>query len=251
MCHPGVSYRISIYLPIICTGFVTPFDRILNESMAEISFKTGLHDFCVRLYRIYAEGTGNIFLSPYSISAALLLTDLGADNETDRQIRAALGAENVPKTEIHGQYRQLESALNEETRGTTRLSIANRIFTKHGLVVDETYRENSKKFYGSGIELLDFIGQPEQSRQHINRWVEEQTMGKIRDLLPGGSIGPLSLMVLVNAIYFKGKWLKPFKRYGTRKQHFHITNGKKTTIDMMNGKEGKICHRRRRWIFCS
>ena len=91
--------------------------------MAEISFKEGLHDFCVKLYRIYAEGTGNIFLSPYSISAALLLTGLGADKETERQIRAALGAENISKTDIHRQYKQLECALNAETRGTTSLSI--------------------------------------------------------------------------------------------------------------------------------
>ena len=168
--------------------------------MAEASFKEGLQDFCVKLYQIYAEGADNIFLSPYSISAALLLTGLGADKETERQIRAALGAGSISKTEIHRQYKQLESALNAETSGTTSLSIANRIFTKLGLLVDETYKADSKKYYGSGIELLDFLGEPEKSRQHINRWAEDQTGGKIRDLVPSGGIASFSLMVLVNAI---------------------------------------------------
>ena len=67
--------------------------------------------------------------------------------------------------------------------------------------------------------------------------MEDQTRGKIRDLLPGGSIGPLSLMVLVNAIYFKGKWLKPFKAYSTRKSVFNLTKSKQVTVHMMNGKE--------------
>ena len=205
--------------------------------MAEVSFKEGLQDFCVKLYQIYAEGTDNIFLSPYSISAALLLTGLGADKETERQIRAALGAGSISKTEIHRQYKQLESALNAETSRTTSLSIANRIFTKLGLLVDESYKADSKKYYGSGIELLDFLGEPEKSRQHINKWVEDQTRGKIRDLVPSGAIGPLSLMVLVNAIYFKGKWLKPFEAYSTRKNAFHLTKSKQVTVDMMNGEE--------------
>ena len=205
--------------------------------MAESSFKEGLLDFCVKLYQIYAKGGGNIFLSPYSISAALLLADLGADKETERQIRAALGAENISKLEIHRHYKQLESALNAETSGTTTLSIANRIFAKLELLIDETYKADSKKYYGSGTELLDFSGEAEKSRKHINDWVEGQTRGKIRDLVPKGAIGPLSLMVLVNAIYFKGKWLKPFKARSTRQKDFHLTKTDKATVDMMSGKE--------------
>ena len=205
--------------------------------MAEVSFKEGLQEFCVKLYQIYAEGGDNIFLSPYSISAALLLTGLGANKETEKQIRAALGAGNISKSEIHRHYKQLESALNAETSGTTCLSIANRIFTKLGLFVDETYKADSKKYYGSGIELLDFVSEPEKSRQHINDWVEAQTMGKIKDLVPRGAIGPLSLMVLVNAIYFKGKWRKPFEADSTKKKDFHVTKTNRATVHMMHAQE--------------
>lgn len=205
--------------------------------MAEVSFKEGLQEFCVKLYQIYAKGGDNVFLSPYSISAALLLTGLGANKETERQIRAALGAENISKSEIHRHYKQLESALNAETSGTTTLSIANRIFTKLGLLVDETYKSDSKKYYGSGIELLDFVGEAEKSRQHINGWVESQTRGKIQDLVPSGAIRPKSLMVLVNAIYFKGKWRKPFEADSTGKREFYVTKVNRANVDMMHAQE--------------
>lgn len=202
-----------------------------------MALSKGMQDFSVKLYGLYAEASGNIFLSPYSISAALLLTALGADKDTEKQIRSALGAANISKSDVHDQYQQVESSLNAETRGTTRLSIANRIFSRLGLAVDDTYKVNSKQYYGSGIELLDFAGEPEKSRQHINKWVEDQTMGKIRNLLPSGAIDPLSLMVLVNAIYFKGKWVNPFEADRTRKDVFHITKDEQATVDMMNGKE--------------
>ena len=205
--------------------------------MADLKLAGGMIDFCVNLYRIYAERGGNIFLSPYSISAALLLANLGANGETEKQIRSALSSDAISKDEIHRQYKQIESALNAETSGTTTLSIANRIFSKLGLTIDEGYKVKSKEYYGSGVELLDFEGDAETSRKHINGWVESQTRNKIRDLLPVGAIESRTLLVLVNAIYFKGKWLKPFKSYSTRKGNFYPAKSKTVEVDMMNGKE--------------
>ena len=197
----------------------------------------GILDFSARLYGLLASQDGNIFISPYSISAALLLTDLGANGKTETEIRAAFGAENVAKTEIHKYYKELEGQLNDETKGTTSLSIANRIFTRLGLEIDKEYTKNSKEYYNSGIDELDFICAAENSRNHINKWVEEQTRNKITNLLQPGTIGRDSLMVLVNAIYFKGEWLKPFDGSDTRKSDFHLNVGTKKRIDMMFSKE--------------
>ena len=208
-----------------------------NTSTSNASLTDGLRDFSVKLYRILAEKDGNIFISPYSISAALLLADLGADGKTENEIRVALGIEAISKFDIHRQYKELESQLKAETRGATSLSIANRIFSKLGLVVNDEYQIKSETFYGSGIELLDFIGEPEKSRLHINKWVEEQTKNKIQNLLPSGTIGLSSLLILINAIYFKGKWLNPFEGVSTRKSDFFLSATNTVKVDMMNGKE--------------
>ena len=205
--------------------------------MAHSSLADGIFDFSVKLYCLLKEGDGNIFISPYSISAALLLTDLGARGKTDTEIRNALGVGGISNTDTHKQYKQLESQLKAETKGTTTVSIANRIFSKLDLEVDEEYQNKSNEYYDSGLELLDFIGDPEKSRNHINKWVEEQTRNKIKNLLPPGTIGPLSLLVLVNAIYFKGEWQYPFEGHSTRKSDFHLKVGNTTKVDMMNGEE--------------
>lgn len=202
--------------------------------MAEETFRSGLLDFSIKLYRTYADkGYDNVFFSPYSISAALLLANLGANNETEKQIRDALGASSIPKADIHVQHKQLENSLSAETKGTTKLSVANRIFTKLGLTVDDAYKASSNHYYGSDIELLDFVGEPEQSRQYINKWVEEQTMGKIQDLLPAGIIRPDALLVLINAVYFKGKWQHPFDPFFTRESSFYVTRNNKVPVNTM------------------
>ena len=162
---------------------------------------------------------------------------MGANGKTETEIRAALGADNLAKTDIHKHYKELEGQLNDETKGTTSLSIANRIFTRLGLQIDKEYTKNSKEYYNSGIDELYFIGEAENSRIHINKWVEEQTQQKITDLLPPGTIGRDSLMVLVNAIYFKGEWLKPFDGSDTIKSAFHLNVGTKKRIDMMFSEE--------------
>ena len=115
------------------------------------------------------------------------------------------------------------------------MSIANRIFIRLGLNIDATFQTQVEKYYGSGVEGLDFINESEKSRLHINEWVEKQTRNKIQKLLPPRAIGPVSLMVLVNAIYFKEN-AETIQRSLTKKSNFH-TMGKTVKVEMMSGKE--------------
>ena len=82
---------------------------------------------------------------------------------------------------------------------------------------------------------MDFAGHPAESRATINRWVEESTVGKIKDVIPEGSLSMNTALVLVNAIYFKGNWEKQFKKENTRKVPFFIKENEKTEVDMMCG----------------
>ena len=46
--------------------------------------------------------------------------------------------------------------------------------------------------------------------------------GKISEILGVGTVSPLTKLVLVNAIYFKGKWKKQFDRRYTRGMPFKV-----------------------------
>ena len=72
---------------------------------------------------------------------------------------------------------------------------------------------------------------PSICRHGINSWVSSQTDGHIVDLLPKGSIDSNTVLVLVNAITFKGYWKHEFSGE-TRKEPFH--QSKTTSVKMMH-----------------
>ncbi len=47
-------------------------------------------------------------------------------------------------------------------------------------------------------------------------------LGKIKDLLPQGSINAKMKLVLVNAVYFKGNWEKKFPKDATKDGQFKL-----------------------------
>uniref|UniRef100_A0A674J8X8 Serpin B6 n=1 Tax=Terrapene triunguis TaxID=2587831 RepID=A0A674J8X8_9SAUR len=83
------------------------------------------------------------------------------------------------------------------------------------------------------LEQLDFSRAAEDSRKHINAWVEEKTEGKIQNLLAQGVIDSMTRLVLVNAVYFKGNWATQFNKDRTVKGEFKINKHETKPVQMM------------------
>lgn len=182
--------------------------------------------FAGRLYGKLASAPGNLFFSPASLSTALAMTYAGARGETAAQMARTLELPLAPEA-LHpafgGLTRQLVQAATGP--GAPELRIANRLWGQAGLPIEPQFQTITQQHYGAGIELVNFKGAHEQARGRINQWVEEQTSSRIKDLLPVGSITPLSRLVLTNAIYFKGRWATPFDKQATRDEPFTIRRG--------------------------
>ena len=85
-----------------------------------------------------------------------------------------------------------------------------------------------------GVKDIDFIGDPEGSRLHINDWVEDQTEGRIEDLLPPDSINDGTRMVLANAVYFLADWQTQFDPDKTESGEWRTTGAQ---VDLMHMEE--------------
>jgi serpin B len=197
--------------------------------------------FAFDLYQMLRqEGQGNLFYSPYSISAALAMTYAGARDETEQEMAGTLHF-TLPQEQLHPAFNTLDIKLSSRGEGTGeeafQLNIANAIWGQEGYDFLPAFLETLAENYGAGMRTLDFVQETEEARQAINDWVAEQTEGKIKDLIPPGLLSPLVRLVLTNAIYFNGKWVLPFEANDTRDEAFHLLDGSTVEVPMMSQTE--------------
>src|SRR5262249_5272236 len=74
---------------------------------------------------------------------------------------------------------------------------------------------------GSVLASADFAAGPERARAQINQAIAGQTEGKITGLLPPGSVGQLTRLVLASAVYLKADWDSPFPESATTDAPFY------------------------------
>jgi serpin B len=181
--------------------------------------------FAFDFYREIGKGSNNAFFSPFSLTSALGMTAQGAKGTTAAQMAAALGWKGSDLDRLYDGLGQLSRLLDRSQTGQgPELAVANALWGRRGLDLRSDFLERSRQRFGAGLDEVDFA-QPEAARQRINRWVEDATRNRIRDLIPPGMIRPNSGLILTNAVYFKGKWSIPFPKEASRNGTFH-TNSK-------------------------
>lgn len=117
-----------------------------------------------------------------------------------------------------------------------KLAVANALWGEKTFPFREDYLDTiSASYKTGGLFPIDFAKNPEPSRLHINRWVEEQTNNRIKDLIPERDINESTKLVLTNAIYFKGNWTNPFDKKMTRTRDFTRNDGSKVQTPIMFG----------------
>ncbi|XP_018616271.1 leukocyte elastase inhibitor isoform X2 [Scleropages formosus] len=174
--------------------------------------------------------TGNVFISPLSITSALAMVYLGARGRTAEQMAKALCLN--PDTDIHRGLQMFLSDINKPA-APYLLKLANRLYGEKTYNFLKEFLDSTQKFFHADLVALDFVGAAEETRDQINRWVEDQTEGKIKDLLKPGTVTSTTRLALVNAIYFKGNWLHMFDVKDTKEMLFKINQDESKPVQMM------------------
>ncbi|XP_069770319.1 leukocyte elastase inhibitor-like isoform X2 [Narcine bancroftii] len=174
--------------------------------------------------------TENMFMSPLSISVALGMLYLGAKGNTAVEIAKVLHFDT--ETDVHANFRELMSHINKHD-APYLLRLANRLYGEETYNFLKEFQELSWKYYEAKLTPVSFQKQPEAARNDINTFVENKTEGKIKNLLPENSVGPATVLVLVNAIYFKGKWESKFDEKYTYVTPFKLNKRETKSVKMM------------------
>jgi serpin B len=217
------------YLILVLTLFVTgcrkqPTQILSKDAPKIIQYNTA---FAVDIYQQLRSSEGNLFLSPYSISSCLAMTYAGARDDTEKQMAQALHF-TLDQKELHPGFAALQAGLNKiQEKGDVKLNIANSLWPHKDYTFLDEYLSLTKKYYGVSIKPVNLSN----AAGIINKWVEDKTEGKIQNIitqLPGDAV-----LVLVNAIYFKGQWKNKFPPKDTQGGVFNVTLTSYVKVSMM------------------
>jgi len=137
---------------------------------------------------------------------------------------------------LQGQLRELLANVEPY-----QLHIANALWAEESYPFRQSYLDTINSSYAAGnLFQADFKHDCELETERINRWVGEKTQHRITNLFPEGSLDPLTRLVLVNAIYFKGEWKTPFSAGNTKPRDFVSVSGDKLQAPIMSGRMGEV-----------
>lgn len=209
-----------------------------SEAVAELltdmnPLVLGNSTFACDLYRRLCNSEGNLFFSPYSISAALAMAYAGASGDTRTQMAKTLYFSSHPNS-IHAEFAKLQAGLNELQKNTSaKLCIANSLWPHEDYKFLDEYLSLLAKSFDVSVTAVDYVKAREAASKAINEWVEKKTEGKIRNLVQPGFFNDLTRLVLVNAIYFKCDWMEPFEAGRTREAPFYVSLKRSVRVSMM------------------
>ena len=191
--------------------------------------------FAFELLDALSNPDDNLFFSPYSIFTALGMTYEGARNRTADEMRSVLHfpADNQTRWSL---FKALIEKLNSGDSGCN-LSTANALWIQQDFDILAGFVNTVRSNYKATAENVDYVNAAEEARVRINTRVEDQTNGKIKDLIPGGILDGNTRLVLTNAIYFKGSWLREFNQNLTKEMDFHPAGSTTVKVRMMARKD--------------
>jgi serpin B len=187
--------------------------------------------FAFSLYPELTASEGNSVFSPYSISTCLSMAYVGARSTTAQEMQQALKISFTPQEIALPSASLSEALLPINTKGY-QLNLANALWLDAKSYILASYRYTIEKQFGAKLANIAF-NMPDQALCTINNWVADQTKGQIQNLLMQNDISTSTRLLLTNAAYFKGSFLRPFPPDATREACFYSTPQAQNSILMM------------------
>lgn len=173
------------------------------------------------------SATANIAISPTSIGLAFEMLYNGAAGSTQSGMSQALELGSFSSAQdVDMANASLQAALMDADPNVT-ITIANSLWMQlANNPVSPSFTDVNENYYAA--EIGDLAGAP----ANVNAWVSQATDGLIMQLLPAGDYAS-AVLILANAIYFKGAWTSAFDPSATASEPFTLADGTQVTCQMM------------------
>ncbi|XP_063393784.1 antichymotrypsin-2-like isoform X1 [Cydia fagiglandana] len=203
---------------------IFPTKQISPTNMESAAVSSAIAKFSMQFCN-ELDKSKSVVSSPLSAEILLALLSLGSSEPALPELLGAIGFQDTDA--IRSSFSLVSSRL-KSIKGVT-LDVANRVYLQQGHELDSKLKDDAVKVFDAALEPMDFSNGAAAAKL-INDWVESKTNNKIKDLISEDSLNALTRLVLVNALYFKGKWKHQFKPHNTMDKPFYVK--KDTTVDV-------------------
>ena len=206
----------------------------INLTLKQASLVTSENTFAYDLFRYInlSAGDQNTIISPLSVSYALSMTVNGAANATADSMLKALRVSDISISDLNKSYKNLTSALlSVDSR--VLMEIANSVWTEKSFTVKQPFIDTLTGYYDAQARSFD-INDP-TAPQEINQWISDHTNGYIKNMID--QLDNKTVMLIINAIYFKGLWKGKFDSNATTSRTFTQPGGSTEEVPTMHQTE--------------
>jgi len=235
------AYKANLAV-IICAGaaavlWLRPADAVEPVRSVDKGFVMKSTDFGFRLFHevLASEPGKNVFISPASVMMALSMTYNGADGDTKAAMARALSLNGLSLEQVNKANLALLRALTAPDEGV-KLKIANSLWARKGFRFAPEFIKRDEQYYRARVTALAF---GPGAVKTINSWVKDNTDGMIPKIVE--QLKPMDVLVLINAVCFKGTWAAKFDKALTEPAPFTLATGGKITLPMMR-RHGKYAY---------
>lgn len=176
----------------------------------------------------------NQLISPVSLTLALGMLHNGGSESLRSNMQKTLGIEGLAREEVNKIYNALTNEMRASREREPQVLIANSVWVSKSKTLNQSFAETVKKWYDAQTQQVDFKSQ--SAIKVMNQWVNEQTKGLIPQMFDKPFENEDLTSILMNTVYFKGKWQSEFKPMATLKETFTGLNGVNRDVDMMHQK---------------
>lgn len=155
---------------------------------------------------------------------------LGAKGQTATEMYAGLDLTGSSPSSLSTGFHSLLAPFQSNS---SVLKVANKIYIQQGNQIKPTFKALATKDFYSSAQTLNF-NNAGAAANTINKWVASETDDLIQNLVSPDALSADTEVVLVNAIYFNGKWDSPFESYQTYQQQFYPSHSSSINIDFMH-----------------
>ncbi|MGQ0562873.1 MAG: serpin family protein [Gemmatimonadota bacterium] len=215
----------------ISPGPVLPNDTARALTVQEQQVVAASNRFAFELLRDIDRAESdkpNLMVSPLSVSMALGMTLNGAVGSTFDAMRSTLAFGDLSQHAINAAYRGLIGQLRARDP-QVEWGLANSIWYDNAFTAYPTFIDTVRHYFAAEVQQLDFASAA--APKTISTWAEQRTGGRIKNLID--RISPDEVMFLVNAVYFKAPWTRPFEPNATRDMPFRRADGSTANVKMM------------------